>query len=404
MIARLTPRPLRGEIAALPSKSQAHRALICAALAKGKTRIVCGQTGQDVEATVRCLRALGAEIEYDGTAYTVAPIAAPAQDAVPDVGESGSTLRFLLPVACALGVNTEFVLHGRLARRPMEPLRSALQRHGAVLERGENTIRAGGKLAGKDFSLAANVSSQFLSGILFALCVMGGGSLHLETAMESAPYFDMTCDALERFGAELIKEETLIRLASGSMQSPGELAVEGDWSNAAFWLCADRIGGSRLTVTGLDPASRQGDRAAPACIDAICAGNAVIDCGQTPDLVPPLAALAAFCPGRTVFAGAARLRLKESDRIESVVQMLKSLGAEAGALPDGLWVEGQRCLPGGTVDACGDHRIAMAAAICAPGCEGPVTIRGAEATEKSYAGFWKDYVNLGGCLTWEEEP
>ena len=404
MIARLTPRPLRGEIAALPSKSQAHRALICAALAKGKTRIVCGQTGQDVEATVRCLRALGAEIEYDGTAYTVAPITVPAQDAVPDVGESGSTLRFLLPVACALGVNTEFVLHGRLARRPMEPLWSELQRHGAVLERGENTIRAGGKLAGKDFSLAANVSSQFLSGILFALCVMGGGSLHLETALESAPYFDMTCDALERFGAELIKEETLIRLASGSMQSPGELAVEGDWSNAAFWLCADRIGGSRLTVSGLDPASRQGDRAAPACIDAICAGNAVIDCGQIPDLVPPLAALAAFCPGRTVFAGAARLRLKESDRIESVVQMLKSLGAEAGALPDGLWVEGRRCLPGGTVDACGDHRIAMAAAICAPGCEGPVTVRGAEATEKSYAGFWKDYVNLGGCLTWEEEP
>ena len=404
MIARLTPRPLRGEITALPSKSQAHRALICAALAKGKTRIVCGQTGQDVEATVRCLRALGAEIEYDGTAYTVAPIAAPAQDAVPDVGESGSTLRFLLPVACALGVNTEFVLHGRLAKRPMEPLWSELQRHGAVLERGENTIRAGGKLAGKDFSLAANVSSQFLSGILFALCVMGGGSLHLETAMESAPYFDMTCDALERFGAELIKEEAVIRLASGSLQSPGELAVEGDWSNAAFWLCADRIGGSRLTVTGLDPASRQGDRAAPAYIDAICAGNAVIDCGQIPDLVPPLAALAAFCPGRTVFAGAARLRLKESDRIESVVQMLKSLGAEAGALPDGLWVEGRRCLPGGTVDACGDHRIAMAAAICAPGCEGPVTIRGAEATEKSYAGFWKDYVNLGGCLTWEEEP
>ena len=404
MIARLTPRPLRGEIAALPSKSQAHRALICAALAKGKTRIVCGQTGQDVEATVRCLRALGAEIEYDGTAYTVAPITVPAQDAVPDVGESGSTLRFLLPVACALGVNTEFVLHGRLARRPMEPLWSELQRHGAVLERGENTIRAGGKLAGKDFSLAANVSSQFLSGILFALCVMGGGSLHLETALESAPYFDMTCDALERFGAELIKEEAVIRLASGSMQSPGELAVEGDWSNAAFWLCADRIGGSRLTVTGLDPASRQGDRAAPACIDAICAGNAVIDCGQIPDLVPPLAALAAFCPGRTVFAGAARLRLKESDRIESVVQMLKSLGAEAGALPDGLWVEGRRCLPGGTVDACGDHRIAMAAAICAPGCEGPVTVRGAEATEKSYAGFWKDYVNLGGCLTWEEEP
>ena len=403
MIAKILPRPLRGTIAALPSKSQAHRLLICAALAKGESRIACGQTGQDVDATAACLRALGAGIEYDGKTYAVRPIAAPARDAVLDVGESGSTLRFLLPLVCALGVNATFLLHGRLAQRPMEPLWSELQRHGAKLERGDNEIRVHGGLTGSDFSLAANVSSQFLSGILFALCVLGGGSLRLETALESAGYFDMTIDALRRFGAKIGRGENEIVFAPGKLQSPGALAVEGDWSNGAFWLCAGRIGGG-LTVTGLDPDSRQGDRIAPTLIDAIYAGNAMIDCSQIPDLVPPLAALAAFCPGRTVFAGAARLRLKESDRIESVVQMLKSLGAEAGALPDGLWVEGRRCLPGGTVDACGDHRIAMAAAICAPGCEGPVTIRGAEATEKSYAGFWKDYVNLGGCLTWEEEP
>ena len=404
MIARLTPRPLRGEIAALPSKSQAHRALICAALAKGRTRIACGRTGQDVEATVRCLRALGADISYDGRVYAVTPIRTVPRVATLDAGESGSTLRFLLPVACALGANATFLLRGRLAKRPMEPLWSALVRHGAVLERDENSIRTGGKLTGSDFALAGNGSAQFLSGILCALCVMGGGSLRLETEPESAPYFDMTCGMLSRFGAALTRKNDTICLAPGGLHSPGELAVEGDWSNAAFWLCADRIGGSRLTVSGLDPDSRQGDRIAPALIETICAGNAEINCGQIPDLAPPLAALAAFCPGRTVFTGAARLRLKESDRIESTVRMLRGLGANAGALPDGLWVEGQRSLPGGTVDACGDHRIAMAAAIAAAGCCGSVTIRGAEATEKSYAGFWEDYVNLGGGLTWEEEP
>ena len=404
MIARLTPRPLRGEIAALPSKSQAHRALICAALADGPTRISCGPTGQDVAATVRCLRALGADVEYDGKTYAVTPIRAPAHNAVLDAGESGSTLRFLLPVACALGANATFLLRGRLTERPMEPLWSVLVRHGAVLARDENTIRTGGKLTGSDFSLAANVSSQFLSGILFALCVMGGGNLRLETALESAPYFDMTCGMLARFGAVLTQKNDTTCLAPGGLHSPGELAVEGDWSNAAFWLCAGRIGASSLTVTGLDPESRQGDRIIPTLIDAVCAGNAEINCSQIPDLVPPLAALAALRPGVTRFTGATRLRLKESDRIESTVWMLRSLGARAVAASDGLRVEGQASLPGGTVDACGDHRIAMAAAICAAGCTGPVVIRGAQATQKSYAGFWEDYVNLGGRVTWEEEP
>ena len=155
----------------------------------------------------------------------------------------------------------------------------------------------------------------------------------------------MTIDAQWRFGAKIERGENEIIFAPGKLQSPGALAVEGDWSNGAFWLCAERIGGGGLTVTGLDPDSRQGDRIAPALIDAIRAGNAAIDCSQIPDLVPPLAALAAFCPGRTVFTGAERLRLKESDRITTTVQMLNRLGAEAGALPDGLWVEGQKTLP-----------------------------------------------------------
>ncbi len=404
MIARLIARPLRGQIAALSSKSQAHRLLICAALAKGQTRILCGPTGRDVEATVRCLRALGAEIEYDGTVYTVTPVTEPRHNSVLDAGESGSTLRFLLPVVCALGVQATFLLRGRLGQRPMEPLWSELLRRGARLERGDNEIRVDGTLTGNEFSLAANVSSQFLSGILFALLVLGGGTLRLETEMESEGYLDMTCDALRTFGANITISGCEIALGPDPLQSPGMLRVEGDWSNAGFWLCADRIGQNSIRVTGLDRASRQGDRAVTDRMEEICAGNAVIDCGQIPDLAPPLAVLAAFCPGLTRFTGAQRLRLKESDRIASIVELLKNLGAQAGELPDGFWVEGRQRLPGGTVDSFGDHRIAMAAAIAATACDGPVVIRGAQATEKSYAGFWKDYVNLGGVVAWEEEP
>lgn len=402
MIARIAPRPLCGSVAALPSKSQAHRLLICAALARGGTVIECAATGQDVEATVRCLCALGAEIHHDGRTYTVVPIGAPRSGAVLDVGESGSTLRFLLPVVCALGVEARFVTHGRLGQRPLEPLWSELTCHGAVLRREEDGIRTAGRLTGDSFSLAANISSQFLSGVEFALAILGGGTLRLETGLESADYLAMTEDALDAFGANITHENNLIRIAPGKLVSPGALRVEGDWSNAAFWLCANRLGG-RIAVAGLDPASRQGDRIVPALIETICAGGACIDCGQIPDLVPPLAALAAGVPGRSVFTGCARLRLKESDRIASTVRLLTDLGADAGALPDGLWVEGRPRLRGGAVDSCGDHRIAMAAAICAQACEGDVRVYGAQAASKSYRAFWDDYVRLGGSVSWEEE-
>ena len=398
MIAAVTPGPLRGTIPAIASKSAAHRLLICAALSDAPTVLQCAVEGQDMAATVRCLRALGAKIEETNGTLAVRPIENPNPDALLDVGESGSTLRFLLPVVCALGVPARFLLHGRLAQRPLEPLWSELIRRGAVLEKEDNEIRVSGKLRENRFSLAADVSSQFLSGILLALPVLGGGELTLTTELQSSGYLDMTVDALGRFGEEIAREENIIRVAPGALHSPGLCPVEGDWSNAAFWLCAG------VTVTGLDPDSAQGDRVAPACIKAIQAGDAVIDCGNIPDLVPPLAALAATCPGTTRFVNAARLRLKESDRIASTVQMLTALGANAGESPDGLRVEGTERLRGGTVDGANDHRIVMAAAIAATHCENPVKICGAEAAGKSYAAFWEDFSRLGGHVRWEEEP
>ena len=398
MIAAVTPGPLRGTIPAIASKSAAHRLLICAAFSLAPTVLQCAPEGQDMAATVRCLRALGANIEDKDGKITVKPIETPVSDALLDVGESGSTLRFLLPVVCALGVPARFRLHGRLAQRPLEPLWSELIRHGAVLEQDGNEIRVSGALKENRFSLAANVSSQFLSGVLLALPILGGGELTLTTELQSAGYLDMTVDALRHFGAEIAREDNMIRVAPGALRSPGLCPVEGDWSNAAFWLCAG------VAVTGLDPDSRQGDRVAPACIEAIRAGNAVIDCGNIPDLVPPLAALAATCPGVTRFENAVRLRLKESDRVAATVRMLTALGAKAGETPDGLRVEGTRRLRGGTVDGANDHRIVMAAAIAATYCEHPVLIRGAQAAEKSYAAFWADFARLGGSVRWEAEP
>lgn len=398
MIAVVTPGALRGSVPAIASKSAAHRLLICAALSDGPTVLECAVAGQDMAATLRCLQALGAKIEENNGEITVDPIKSPVSDALLDVGESGSTLRFLLPVVCALGVPARFRLHGRLAQRPLEPLWSELIRSGAVLARDGEEIAVSGALRENRFALAADVSSQFLSGILLALPLLGGGELRLTTELQSAGYLAMTEDALSRFGAKITHENDTVRLAPGALRSPGRCPVEGDWSNAAFWLCAG------VTVTGLDRDSKQGDRVAPARIGAIRAGNAVVDCGQIPDLVPPLAALAAVSPGTTRFVNGSRLRLKESDRIASTVRMLLALGAKAGENPNGLWVEGTERLRGGTVDGAGDHRIVMAAAIAATRCENHVRITGAQAAEKSYAAFWDDFARLGGQVRWEAEP
>ncbi len=397
MKAVLTPAPLSGEIAAIPSKSQAHRMLICAALAKGNSQVLCQSAGQDMDATVRCLKALGAGIRLTETGYEVAPIGRPLENAMLDVGESGSTLRFLLPVVCALGVHATFLLHGRLAERPLEPLWSELKAHGATLSRGENRISVGGRLQGKDFCLRANVSSQFLSGILLALPLLGGGSLKMEGALESKGYLDMTIRSLAQFGIQIQEDQNTLHVPAGPLISPGDCPVEGDWSNAAFWLCAQTI-----TVTGLEEDSPQGDRAVAAAIEAIKKGNAKIDCSQIPDLVPPLAVLAALTPGETHFVNAGRLRLKESDRITACVSLLRALGAEATEEAESFRVMGQHKLRGGLVDSFGDHRIAMAAAIAAPHCEQEIILQNPQAVEKSYAAFWQDYCCLGGKVRWEE--
>lgn len=396
----IEPRRLKGEIEAIPSKSAAHRLLICAALADRATEIYCPSLSKDIEATADCLRALGAGIEYRRGSFFVQPIYKVNNDALLDCGESGSTLRFLLPVACALGGGARIKMHGRLPQRPLSPLWEELEEHGAKLSRPEaDIISVSGKISAGDYRIRADISSQYVSGLLFALPLLDGeSSLSLEGSIESQGYIDMTSQAQRNFGIEFAFDGRVFSVpADAAYSSPAVVQVEGDWSNAAFWLAADALSDGAIKVNGLLDDSLQGDRAVVELISRIRQGNAVIDVKDVPDLVPVLAVLAAVSPGVTRFINAGRLRIKESDRISSVCRMLSALGADCAEEAEGLTVF---CggLRGGTVDGENDHRIVMSAAVAAIACRENVTILGAEAVEKSYPAFFEDYKKLGGKI------
>ena len=378
----LHPCPLSGSVTVIPSKSQAHRLLICAALADNATTLICPQTSRDMDATAQCLCALGATIDKTAEGYHIQPISQTPQKAVLDCHDSGSTLRFLLPIAGALGVDTLFRLEGRLPQRPLSPLWEEMERMGCSLSRPTpDTIRCQGKLKPGSYSIAGNVSSQFITGLLFAQSLIAGEtSLEITGKLESKPYVDLTKAAMDLFQAP-------------RYHSPGTVTVEGDWSNGAFWLAAQSLG-SNLTVSGLSETSVQGDRAAAKWIHELTQEKCNISAADIPDLVPILSVAAAFGHG-AVFTDIARLRLKESDRIASTIAMLEALGGQAEASQDTLTVFPAR-LQGGMVDSVNDHRIAMAAAIAATACTGDVVILGAECVEKSYPNFWTEYRRLGG--------
>ena len=397
MDIRIEPTKLYGEVRAVASKSMAHRLLICAGLARGETEIVCRELSRDIEATADCLRSLGVRVLYENGAFRVSPPESFVKRAALDCGESGSTLRFLLPVLCALETEATIRLHGRLPERPLSPLWEELEKHGAALSRpARDLIAVSGRFTGGACEIAADVSSQFISGLLLALPVAGGGSIRLTGRLESAGYIEMTRRAQALFGVESTFDGECYTVPAQDYRSPGRIETEGDWSAAAFWGVAEALSGGGVFCTGLDPNSAQGDRAVVELTEQIRRGNAEVDARDIPDLVPVLAVLAAVSPGRTAFTNAARLRLKESDRLATTANMLRALGGKAEETADGLIVTGRDCLDGGTVDSAGDHRIAMSAAVASIACTAPVTILGAESVEKSYPDFWHDFQSLGG--------
>ncbi len=404
MNIKIIPQKMHGTIDGIASKSFAHRALICACLAKGESLIRINTTSADIEATVACLRNLGAKIEIQNGLYRISPIESIPENAVIDCGESGSTLRFLLPVICALGIKTQINASGRLPERPLSPLREELIRMGADIS-DSFPLNVFGKIRLGEFSLRGDVSSQFVTGLLMALAFLGEGRIKLIPPVESRPYIDMTLQVLSKFGAD-IKEENNIFYINNACLTGCEFTVEADWSNAAFPLCMG------AAVSGLNPLSTQGDKAIidvlrkmgaeiseeNGCYSADISflSGCKIDASDIPDAVPVIAAVAATAKGRTVIYNAQRLRLKESDRIKSTSDMLRSLGGDVAETDDGMIINGREFLDGGEVDSYNDHRIAMAAAVAAIKCKNPVIICGAEAVNKSYPAFFDDYNRLGG--------
>jgi len=365
---------------------------------------------------------LGASIQREPGGYTVDPLKREKkQDAVSlHCGESGSTFRFLLPIVGALGRNASYILKGRLSQRPLSPLYEELIRHGNELSpQGSSPFFASGQLVPGRYSLDNVVSSQFVSGLLFALPLLEGDSeLHLNGKPESFPYIELTMVMLKKFGIQIGFDDTVFSIPGGqTYRSPGELRVEGDWSNAAFWLGAGALctGADSITCTNLDLQSRQGDMAA---LEILARFGARVECNEkedssvtiyggklrgieidardVPDLVPILAVVAALAGGTTVIRNAGRLRAKESDRLATVTDVLNGLGADVTETEDGLIIRGGAALKGGKVSSHGDHRIAMASAIAATTGAGPVVILGAEAVNKSYHNFFDDLRLLGG--------
>lgn len=391
MDLRIFPGKLAGQTAAIPSKSQAHRLLICAALADGPTQLHCAQSNRDLDATAACLNALGAEVRATETGFSVRPMEhIPAKATLP-CGESGSTLRFLLPLAAALGVEATFRLEGRLPQRPLSPLWEELERKGCQLSRPTpDTILCRGQLQPGSFRLSGSISSQYFTGLMLALPLLSGSSrLLVQGQLESKPYVDMTQQTLALFGVQADLGEIL---GSQRYLSPGRVTVEGDWSNAAFFLTAQALG-SPVSVTGLNLDSAQGDREIRNLLQNMETCS-TISGAQIPDLIPILAVFAA-CRQGAVFTHIQRLRMKESDRVASTLAMITALGGHGWADADTMTISGTG-LTGGQVDAHNDHRIAMASAIAATCCSQPVILLDAQCVQKSDPHFWEVYAQLGG--------
>ena len=411
MKVKIEPGKLSGRVRAVSSNSQAHRVLFCAAFADRATLIRDLVCSDDIDATIRAVEALGADVKEVPEGMMMMPVGhgdPEKKDSdsrsqktyvrTMDIGESGTTLRFVLPLLGIDGEMTEIQMHGRLAQRPMEELLSELSKNGMGFDQTGQTLRTQNKLSHGTYRLPGNVSSQYISALLTALPLLAQEStVEITGDLSSSGYVDMTLDVLRMFGADVnLADHTYIIKPVGTYRSPGEISIEGDWSAGAYWIAAQSLG-SDVAVTGLSETSYQPDRMVKTLLTRIKTGNAVIDIDPCPDLLPVLAVTAAGVRGQTRFANAARLRTKESDRLDTTEKMIKSLGGLCETNEDSMTVTGDSAgLKGGTVETFGDHRIAMSAAVASTICRETVTINGADAVSKSYPDFWKDFTR---CTT-----
>jgi 3-phosphoshikimate 1-carboxyvinyltransferase len=395
MKAIVTPSKLRGSIKPPPSKSYAHRALIAAALSNGVSKIENIALSDDIKTTINCLKSIGAEIEIDGMTATVKGIVYAPQKALLDCHESGSTLRFMIPICAALGINARFIGRGKLPSRPIDTYRRELLKHGIKFTFESELslpLEISGKLTSGEFFVEGDISSQYITGLLFALPLLDGNStVNIMSKLQSRGYVDITLDILEKYGVK-VTEITDEFSVTPTDFSPENYTVENDFSQAAFWYAAGTV-----DVTGMNENSQQTDKIGREITPKITSGETkTVDVSQIPDLLPILAITAATANKNVTFINAKRLAIKESNRLKTTADMINALGKNAVYDSDSLTVNAAGKLRGGNVDGANDHRIVMSAAIAAAFCEEDVIITDAEAVNKSYPTFWDEYKKLGG--------
>ena len=422
----VTPKKLSGTLVVPSSKSAGHRDLICAALADGKSLVKNITPSEDLEATCRVLQKFGATVEtvaHEDGRRTVAVTGGLSSQTSPlkvDCGESGSTVRFLIPVGLLTGREITYTGRGRLPERPLDPFLKIFDEKHIDYKKGNQSLplTISGQLKGGTYELPGNVSSQFFTGLLMTLPLLRDDSvIRSTTVVESESYINITLDCLRRHGIYVEKERDGLYLIRGRQAyRKGEYTVEGDFSQAAFWLVGGIIG-QPLELTGLSGNSTQGDREIVSFIESMRgrierSGSVLravpswttgltIDVKDCPDLVPALAVLGTFSQGITRIVNGARVRLKECDRLHAMAEVLNALGGKVQETKDGLIIEGVSSLTGGRVRAWNDHRIAMALAMASQRCTGKLTIEGAECVRKSYPSFWQDFAHMGGIAVEE---
>lgn len=426
MIKTVSPASLRGSLRVIPSKSASHRAVMLSALAEGETALAPIQLSRDIEATLACARALGlcagAAAEPHALPGFVSLRLRGGQSPEAcglrtlDCGESGSTLRFFIPLALDGRGPVRLTGHGRLMQRPLDLYERLFAPRGVRWQLSGDTLAVEGQLTAGEYALRGDVSSQFITGLLLALPRLAGDSvIRITTRLESRAYVELTRQIQAAFHIVSCWEDDATLVIPGRQRaiSPGALDVEGDWSHAAFYLVAGSIGaGGPLTLTGLDGQSAQGDRAIVPLLRRMGADiredagglhvyparlrGMTADVGQTPDLVPALAVAMAAAEGESRITGAQRLRIKESDRLCAMRAALCAAGADVEERDDGLIIRGGRRLHGAAIDGCNDHRIVMAMAVASALADGDLAIGDAEAVAKSAPAFWSEFEALGG--------
>ena len=404
MDLKITPGLLNGKVTVPPSKSVAHRMIISAALSHGESTVSNLSGSADILATIGCMKAFGADITLDGDTAVIKGIGTPPETAVADCCESGSTLRFLIPVACALGINAEFRGKGKLPQRPITPFLEEFPKHGISFDLSKTESGASlpcsvsGKLTAGRFEIDGGISSQFITGLMFALPLLDGDSeIVLTSRLESKPYVDITIGVLRDFGCEITESKNGYLIRGNSLLHPFSGSVEGDYSQSAFFYVANVLG-SDIEICGLNESSSQGDKQIVEICKAFSENKDPfdIDCSDIPDLVPILSVLGCFCKGKSRIYNAARLRIKECDRLAAMEDCLNRIGGKISSTEDTLIIEGVESLTGGEVGCYNDHRIAMSIAVAATRCTSQLIIRGAECVKKSYPDFFEVYRSIGG--------